>query len=710
VDTATNGHVNAGALLRIHAPEVHAIDPRAPLQLGNGNFAVAVDATGLQTFPEAYPGPGDGTLLGTMAQWGWHTMPGGEGFSLEEAYRGYDTPHGRVPFVDLSTELWGASTDGTGAGGTPDGGPAEHFFRANPHRLHLGQIGLDLPRGVTATELTDIEQGLDLGLGLIVSRFVLRRARYVVHTAVDTRADRLIIRVAKVGGQRLGLRLAFPYGSEEPGNAADWTKPTAHASEVRPVDGGWLIERTLDDTTHWVRVTVPGAQLARVGPQEFIVARTVQGEDRVAWINGILPRASAWLEAVIEFGQVAPADPPPVDAAYLDTAVDWADYWRTGGLIDLHDSDHPAASELERRIVLSQYLLRVNSVSPLPVAETGLLLNSWRGKFHLEMQWWHLASFAQWGHPEFLERSLAWYGSTLGSAQALARRHHLPGARWLKSSGPEGRETPSSIGSFLIWQQPHPIYLAELVYRAKPTPETLDRYADLVFATAEFMAAYPSPGPTGLALGPPLIPAQECYAELRRYLTNPTFELVYWHWGLMTAATWCERLGRDDQAAAWRAVAERLARPEPHMGRYPAIPLEPWTIQRDHPSHLAALGVVPRTGRIDDAIMTATLDGVLDDWDWATTWGWDYPMLALTATRLHRPDLATKALLLPTTKNMYLVNGHNWQTPDLPAYLPGNGGLLLAVGLMAAGWDGSEATPGFGPGWVVRHDRIARLP
>ena len=66
--------------------------------------------------------------------------------------------------------------------------------------------------------------------------------------------------------------------------------------------------------------------------------------------------------------------------------------------------------------------------------------------------------------------------------------------------------------------------------------------------------------------------------------------------------------------------------------------------------------------------------------------------MAMTAARLGLADLAVDALLMDVPKNQYLVNGHNWQTPALPAYLPGNGGLLAAVALMAslgafpAGW------------------------
>ena len=78
---------------------------------------------------------------------------------------------------------------------------------------------------------------------------------------------------------------------------------------------------------------------------------------------------------------------------------------------------------------------------------------------------------------------------------------------------PAGHDSPSGVGPFLIWQQPHPIYLSELVYRAHPDRATLDRYREIVFESAEFMASYPFWD--GVAqryvLGPPLIPAQESH-------------------------------------------------------------------------------------------------------------------------------------------------------------------------------------------------------
>jgi hypothetical protein len=96
--------------------------------------------------------------------------------------------------------------------------------------------------------------------------------------------------------------------------------------------------------------------------------------------------------------------------------------------------------------------------------------------------------------------------------------------------------------------------------------------------------------------------------------------------------------------------------------------------------------------------MVDTMDKVFSKWNFGHVWGWDFPMMAMTCTRLNMPEKAIESLLYAAPKNEYLVNGHNKQgdKKDLPIYLPGNGGLLTALAMMAAGWKGcTEKNPGF---------------
>jgi hypothetical protein len=373
--------------------------------------------------------------------------------------------------------------------------------------------------------------------------------------------------------------------------------------------------------------------------------------------------------------------------------------------------------ELERRIVLSQYLTAIQCAGSLPPQETGLTYNSWEGKFHLEMHWWHAAHFALWNRLPMLERSLGYYKRILPRAEATAKRQGYSGARWPKMTSLTGAESPSPVGPFLIWQQPHPIFYAELCYRQHPDRTTLKRFERIVMETAEFMASYPEwdNGNGRFVLGPVLQCAQEIFPKDNTL--NPTFELTYWRWGLETAQLWRERLHLG-RLAKWDSVLNRLAKPPKEVGRYlfaetatGTYTQKKWT--DDHPSVLASLGMLPGSG-IEPETMRKTLMWICSNWNWPDTWGWDYGMVAMTASRLGEPETAVDSLLLDTPKNFYRVNGHNHQRPGLTIYLPGNGSLLYATAMMCVGWDGSpkKHAPGFPDNgqWVVRYENMRAAP
>jgi hypothetical protein len=228
------------------------------------------------------------------------------------------------------------------------------------------------------------------------------------------------------------------------------------------------------------------------------------------------------------------------------------------------------------------------------------------------------------------------------------------------------------------------------------------------------MASYPVWDQTNqrYVLGPALIPAQESYGRYKAHTLNPTFELAYWNWALETAQKWRQRLGLK-RNPNWDKVIKNLSYPTVREGLYTGIETSPYTITRDHPSMLCALGFLPQTPLIKSEIMKRTLENVLEVWDWPSTWGWDYPVMAMTAARVGEPEKAIDALFIETQKNRYLANGHNYQSARLPLYLPGNGGLLTAVAMMAAGWDGCDRPrPGFPDNgkWNIRWEGLKRMP
>ena len=474
--------IDRQALVERHAPVLHGFDTGSPLSVGNGEFAFTVDATGLQTFAEAY----DETVpLATLSQWAWHTDPNPQGYSIDRFARTEFESHGRkVGYADVPGDVR-----------TPE----VEWLRRNPHRLHLGRIGFELRlrngREATLEDVKDVEQRLDLFDGVLLTRFKLDGEPVEVETLCHPNRDAIAVRVVSplVGRGQLGLRLRFPYGSGEK-TAADWTKPQAHRTTVvRSSSRNGLLERELDHDRYRVSLGwFPEGRLKRGAEHEYLLTPAAKGEV---------------FEAVIGFSPGVPARLlPPFQEVRRLTRDYWNKFWATGGALDLSQSRDPRWRELERRVVLSQYLTAIQCAGRYPPQETGLTFNSWYGKFHLEMHWWHAAHFALWGRLELLEKSLGYYDGILSRAQAAAASQGYTGARWPKMTDPGGRESPSSIGPFLIWQQPHPIYYAELVYREQRDRSTLERYREVVEQTAEFMASYAVWDAAGkrYVLGPPL--------------------------------------------------------------------------------------------------------------------------------------------------------------------------------------------------------------
>jgi hypothetical protein len=688
---SSDSKIDRVALVRRHNIILNKSDPLTPLSVGNGEFAFTADITGLQTFPEYHQ---QGIALGTQSQWGWHSMPSPNRYKLADILDDYVVAGRKVPYA--SDRNYSRTYS-----------PAATWLRANPHHLHLGQIGFKVTKAdgslFSMDDLTNTLQTLDLWTGLLTSKFDIGGQTVKVQTMCHPDRDILAVRVESslLRQERLLVSLAFPYGKADWGDAVDWNHQQSHTTRHRIGNRGADFIRILDDDSYYVRVSWSSEGDIKIKSQHKY---------------DILSRDGQSLEIVFAFSQKEISEQlPDFKTVHAEASRHWRQFWMIGGAIDFSGCTDPRAAELERRVVLSQYLTAIQCSGTCPPQETGLVRNSWYGKFHLEMHWWHAVHFALWDRLSLLEKSLPWYQSILPMAKATAKLQGYKGVRWPKMASPDGRDSPSTVGVFLIWQQPHPIYYAELCYRAYKNRETLERYRQIVFETAEFMASYPvwDANSQRFVLGPALIPAQESYGRDRARNLNPTFELAYWYWGLEIAQKWRQRLGLE-RSIKWDRVMRFLSRPTIRNGVYTGIETPPYTINRDHPSMVAALGFVPQTPLIDPNTMKQTLEHVLQTWNWASTWGWDYPMLAMTAARLNEPEKALDALFIKSPKNRYLANGHNFQSSRLPLYLPSNGGLLTAVAMMTAGWDGcpDHPSPGFPDNgkWNIRWEGIKRMP
>ena len=673
-------------------PNVVSFDSLSSLSVGNGEFAFTVDATGLQTFPEIYK---NGVPLGTQSQWGWHSFANDGDYKFEETLEEYDFGHGHKELYSTQVK-------------EPEHAvKAADWFRVNPHRLHLGIVGLELNDNVTKEDIKNIEQNLDMYNGIISSNFNINNTSYNVQTVCHPELDMISSMIKTKGDDKPSVKFRFPYPTgAHCDDACDWDKDSLHDTYIvednSDSEKSVILAHKIDTTVYYVKIQWNGKGIIEKKDANYFVLRSDDNE----------------LDFSCSFSIESPKYSLPFFTETAKSSANkWNNYWNKGGIVDFSKCTDERAKELERRVVLSQYLMAIQCAGSTPPQETGLTYNSWFGKFHLEMIWWHQTQFALWGHPEMIEKTLPWYEKAAPMARNIAQRQGFKGLRWMKMTDPSSVEAPSKVGSFLIWQQPHYIYLAELAYRNNPSKETLQKYGELVNETAEFMADYATlDSINNRYVLKGCIPAQE---TLRASETvNPPFELSYWHFGLSTAQKWLEREGKP-RNNHWDEIINKLS---PLAANSDSLYLAAETavdtykdirFTSDHMAVLGAMGILPCNSLINVNLMKNTFDWIWDNWNWNKTWGWDYPMTAMNAARMGEPEKAVSALLMNKRTNTYLVNGHNYQDDRLRVYLPGNGGLLTAVAMMCAGWDGcKEKNPGFPKDgrWDVKWEGLTAMP
>lgn len=330
--------------------------------------------------------------------------------------------------------------------------------------------------------------------------------------------------------------------------------------------------------------------------------------------------------------------------------------------------------EINRRIILSLYLIRINSCAKFPPAETGLTCNSWYGKFHLEMHLWHHLGLIYYGAYEEVINSLDYYFSIYEEAKKRAKTNGFNGCRWPKMTDPSGLDSPSSIGPLLMWQQPHLVFMLLEIKRLNQD-FNLSKYDILIKETLACLTSFFYKKDDTYYLDYPLIPACECYDPLTTF--SPIFEVEYFCYVLDLANSY------GYGTAVSRDIVNKAVKPKVIASCYEGhINTNETYIKfnKDHPLPIMAYSFF-KSKRLDRNVVLNSLNKINETWNFNSLWGWDFPSLALAYYNLGYKDKAIKMLLADYSKNTYLKNGHNMQKPEeeiLPLYLPGNGAFLIA--------------------------------
>src|SRR6188474_414928 len=182
-DNAFSQAINRQTVVQRHNVYVNKIDSLSSLSVGNGNFAFTVDATGLQSFPDAYA---NGVPLGTQSVWGWHSFPNTEKLKIEEAQKVYELEGRKISYTVQPKEPERAKK-------------AVEYFRVNPHRLQLGNIGLEIKMKdgslATVVDIKNIDQQLDLWAAIITSSFRIEDVPIKITTICHQQSDAVSFRI-----------------------------------------------------------------------------------------------------------------------------------------------------------------------------------------------------------------------------------------------------------------------------------------------------------------------------------------------------------------------------------------------------------------------------------------------------------------------------------------------------------------------------------
>lgn len=247
--------------------------------------------------------------------------------------------------------------------------PAENdisnWLIQNPQRLSMANIGLYFGGdNVTEGSLLDKSQDLDLWEGTITSSFQYNGSNVSVqvwcHPSEPVLGIEIKSKLLTSGG--LGVFFDFPYSDVNKFDAPyvgvwDTMATSNNTVSVQSTSSTASFKHTIDDNTVHLD--------AQWNTKKGSISGPLAGMNKFVLSSS----GSDTLQLVVSF----PADdktskknlPSYSSVATLSKAW-WYDYWTSGAFIDLSATDNANATELQRRIVLSQYLVAVNEASDNP--------------------------------------------------------------------------------------------------------------------------------------------------------------------------------------------------------------------------------------------------------------------------------------------------------------------------------------------------------
>ncbi len=246
---------------------------------------------------------------------------------------------------------------------------------------------------VVITDLKDIDERLDLWGGILTSSFTVDGTPVHVETIAHPDHDEVAVRIDSplIAAGRLKVRIAISLrvGFLRPRlSGLDSSRTPLHHAHSHRRECGAVRPHTRLNPLLRPRPLVTRASLAQTAPHQYLLSSTANRIDLTTWFS---PTNS-------------PPIPDTVTAVEAASRAHWQHYWSTGGAIDLSGNTDPRAAELERRIVLSQYVMAVHDAQLLPVAgDRDSASTPGTENFTWRCTGGTPRTGRLWGHPKFLK-------------------------------------------------------------------------------------------------------------------------------------------------------------------------------------------------------------------------------------------------------------------------------------------------------------------
>lgn len=230
----------------------------------------------------------------------------------------------------------------------------------NPQRLNLARIGLSFNgKETTEAELQEKTQELDLWTGKISSSFKYKGATVHVETWADASSDSIGVSVESdlLAKGSLGIFFDFPLPTLNKFDApfvGVFNQTSQHRTTLRSQKKSAVIRHDLDETSYDVSFnwnTKADVSGPATGTHRYLLQPS--GKDKRVDLS-------------VTFSPGATKSRVPCFTEIKNESRKWwQSFWDSGAFVDLSASKSEQAAELQRRIILSQYLTAVNSASSL---------------------------------------------------------------------------------------------------------------------------------------------------------------------------------------------------------------------------------------------------------------------------------------------------------------------------------------------------------